>query len=207
MPLNKVTWSIKVNVQKSWVTKRLQYEKSFLGSFNDILPTFFFGLIGVYLLIQLTLNFNEGFKAIGLIVVFLLLTTLLLVSTIKEYLAFDRLAELKTARRKAENRELIMGIADKLKWRLLADSTDYFLFRNPWRLFSGGENITILYKDDWILFNSASYPINDITRTSLTFGANKRNLNKFKRCLNEMLKTDTNHNTVLNQKPRLVEPR
>jgi hypothetical protein len=190
---------MKIKVKESLTSKRLQYEKSFLDYINDILPTIFLGLIGMYLLIQLALNFNEGFKTIGLIILFLLLTTLLLVSTIKEYLALDRLAGLKIARRKAENRELIIGIVDKLKWRILADNTDHFIFRNPWRLFNGGENVTIIYRDDWILFNSTSYPINDVTRTTLTFGANQRNLNKFKRCLTEVLKSGTSHNKMHNQ--------
>jgi len=199
MPLDSLTRQMKIKVKESLRSKRLQYEKSFLHYINDILPTIFLGLIGIYLLVQLALNFKEGFNTVGLIILFLLLTTFLLVSTIKEYLTLDRLAELKTSKRKAENRELIIDIADKLKWRLLVDNNDHFIFRNSWRLFNGGENVTIIYKDDCIYFNSTSYPINDAIRTTLTFGANQNNLNKFRRCLNELLKSGTSHNTVHNQ--------
>ncbi len=175
-----------LDVKKSLANRKLNYDRSFFDSVNDLLPTAFLSIIWLFLLIQLILNFREDYRTIGLIIVFILIVTTLLISTIKEYVNLDRLEEIETKRNKSENKKLIIIIADKLRWTLLDEKADYITVRNPWKLLNGGENITLLFGDNSIFFNSSSYPINHVTRTTLTFGANRRNLTKFKKYLKEL---------------------
>lgn len=186
-----------IKIKESMTGKKLHYERSIMDDFNDILPSIFFGLVGFFLFVQLGLNIKEELKVIGPIILFVVLSTFLLASTIKEYMKLDYLVELRTGKMESENKEMVIRIANKLKWRLLEDNIDHCILRNPGKLFNGGENITIICKDHFILFNSTSYPINDTTRTTLTFGANERNLNKFKKYLNELLECSTSHNPVI----------
>ncbi len=109
---------------------------------------------------QLVLNIKKDFRTLGQIIFFMSIVKMLLISTIKEYRNLDQLDEIKTKWNKSENKELATIIADRLKWTMLAQKQDYLIVRNPWRLLSGGENITILFSDNSIFFNSSSYPIN-----------------------------------------------
>jgi hypothetical protein len=184
-----------IDSKKSLAHKKLAYDKSFLDTINDLLPTVSLSIICLFLLIQLVLNIKEDFRTLGLIAFFMLIVTMLLISTIKEYRNLDQLDEIKTKKNKSENKELATIIADRLKWKMLAQKQDYIIVRNPWRLLSGGENITILFSDNSIFFNSSSYPTNDAMRTTLTFGTNRRNLIKFKKYLGE-IESGTTHNNV-----------
>jgi hypothetical protein len=177
---------MKINIKKSIVQKKLEYNKSFLDSISDILPTISLSIIALFLLMQLILNIGEGGRTIGIITVFLILVIMLTISTIKEYVRLYQLQEIRTRRNKGENKKLALAVADKLNWKLLDEKTDYITVRNPSRFFKGGENITLIFGDNLIFFNSSSYPINDVTRTTLTFGINGRNLAKFKKQLKEL---------------------
>jgi hypothetical protein len=167
---------------------------TFLDTINDLLPTVFLSITCLFLLTQLVLNIKEDFRTLGQIIFFMSIVTMLLISTIKEYRNLDQLDEIKTRWNKSENKELATIIADRLKWTMLAQKQDYLIVRNPWRLLSGGENITILFSDNSIFFNSSSYPINGATRTTLTFGTNRRNLIKFKKYLGEIESGTTPNN-------------
>ena len=161
--------------------RRLQHNRSFFDHINDLLPTTFLLLVDIFLIIQLVINLNGQFRTLVSIGTFLIIVTILIISTIKEYHQLDLLEEIEIEGTKEEIKKYSKEIAESLHWSLIKENKDYLIYRNKWRVLSGGENITIIPTDNKLLVNSTSYPINDVTRTTLTFGANRKNILRFKK--------------------------
>jgi small-conductance mechanosensitive channel len=178
---------MKIDVKNSVKYKKLKLDSSLSDYINEVLPIVFLFLLEMFLMAQFYLNISEGFRTLGLIFFFFVIIFILLIRTIKEYLRLDTLEEVITGTNKERNKQLTTGIAKKHDWYLQVENDDYFIYRNPWTILSGGEKIVIIVSDNLIYFNSSSYPINDAGRhrTTLTFGANRRNLRIFKESLAE----------------------
>ena len=176
-----------LNIKQSIRERKLKFSFDFLDHFNDLSTPFFFLLVTLFLLFQLFLNY-ESLKSIFIISTLIILSITLLVIVIKNLIKINDLIELKTSLKTHKNKEITIEIATSLGWSLLETSEDYFIFRNPSRMLNGGEIITIIFDSNLLLFNSTSCPIMNnagANRSSLSFGANTRNLKKFVKKLNE----------------------
>jgi len=172
-----------VDIKTSITKKKLQYNKSIGDYLNDLLPTTLLILIDIFLTIQLLVNSDEGLKTLAIIGVLISIVTLVLAVSLAVYNRLDLLKEIKIKGSKNENKELSKAIANTLGWILLKETSDYLIYRRRWGLINSGENITIIPYADAVLLNSNTYPVNDVTRTTLSFGANKKNIRKFERLI------------------------
>lgn len=179
---------MELRVDESKVTKRLVYKKDFFDRFGEIKFPLFGGLLALFLLIQLFMNFKiDDLKPAIIILVFLIITIYLELEAITGFSKIDDLIEIVTDKTDLENMAVCKEIANQSFWRLVTDKKEYLVFRNPSKILNAGENITILFDKNIILINSTCYPINDVhNRSPFSFGANKRNINKFRSTLEKI---------------------
>lgn len=170
-----------INVKASLATGKLQFKGSQLHAFNDFYPVVFSGLVGIYLVIQLFLNIGSDLRTMIVISFFLVVTVWFFIAAIKGVRNIDRLMEMNADGTAPEKRTQAMKVARKLGWVLLAQDDDYDVFRNPPNWGRGGENIVLIYTEFSIWFNSTSYPAGSGSRTIISFGANQRNLKKYRK--------------------------
>jgi hypothetical protein len=176
-----------VDLKASISTKRLRYETLPIDNINDLLPTILLLLADVFLMIQMLIRSDEGFKTLMMIGSLIALVTWLLLSTFKEYNTLDVLEEIKIKGSGSETKDYLKQIAKNLRWTVLEEAKDYIIFRNKWRITNTGEHITVIPLDNVILINSTTYSINSFTRSTLSFGKNKRNIRRFRELMQQLV--------------------
>ena len=178
---------MKIDVEKSLTTGYLEYDKSTLGQFDEVLNVIVYGAVPVIFIIPFVKALIEG------IIPSLRSTFLMMVAILIGFLFIRRLLEVDKLERISgidfkRNRSVIREIVHQTDWEVIDDNQNYLLANLPTGPWAWRRQLFILFDQRDILINSTTFGLHDL-KSPFHYLGNKKATEYIIRGFNEKLAT------------------